>query len=172
MKALFLDIDGVLNSSRSCVANRGYPMELDGYHRAMFDEVAIGLVRGLCKHAGISIVVSSAWRKTHHWKEIGAALMLPTVDATPSLLGCRGNEIATWLHGHPEVTQYAILDDDDDMLPEQRPFFVKTDGDEGLSFANFRKLCALFNVNVHECAPVRIRDGNNSKLIWEDAPKA
>jgi hypothetical protein len=43
MKVLFLDIDGVLNSARTAVACRGYPMDLDGYHRAMFDEVALGL---------------------------------------------------------------------------------------------------------------------------------
>jgi hypothetical protein len=31
----------------------------------------------------------------------------------------RGEEIKAWLHQHPEVTRYAIVDDDSDMLPEQ-----------------------------------------------------
>lgn len=72
---LFLDIDGVLNSARTCVACKGYPMELDGYHRAMFDEVALGLIRGLCAKGGVSVVVSSAWRITYHWDAIGRAII-------------------------------------------------------------------------------------------------
>ena len=87
----------------------------------------------------------------------------------PSLLGCRGDEIAAWLTAHPKVKEWAIVDDDSDMLPEQLPRFVKTDGNEGLSFANFERLCAIFGINVHACAPTRIRAGNTVKLVWEDA---
>jgi hypothetical protein len=168
MKVLFLDIDGVLNSARSCVANHGYPHGFDGHNMAMFDEVAVKLIRGLCAKGGVSVVVSSAWRILHHWDDIGRNLQLPTMGATPRGIGERGKEIAEWLAEHPEVTQYAIVDDDDDMLPEQRPFFVKTNGMEGLSFADFEKLCSLFGVNVYDCAPTRVRQGNVTKLVWDD----
>jgi hypothetical protein len=168
MKVLFLDIDGVLNSARTLVARGGYPMELTGHHLDMFDTIAVGLVRSLCEKANVSVVVSSAWRITHHVDAIGRALDLPTIDRTPSLSKTRGHEIADWLAKHPQVTRYAIVDDDSDMLPEQLPYFVKTDGNEGLSFANYIRLCEIFSVNVYDCAPVRMREGNTTKLVGED----
>src|SRR3546814_15668556 len=37
----------------------------------------------------------------------------------------RGGEIAEGLRRHPEVSVYAIVDDDSDMLPEQRHAYVQ-----------------------------------------------
>ena len=170
MRVLFLDIDGVLNSARSCVANRGYPMNLTPRDLPMFDQLAVAMIRGLCARGGVSVVVSSAWRITHHWDAIGRALDLPTIDRTPSMLGPRGGEIAAWLLAHPEVEDWAIIDDDPDMLPEQLHRFVQTNAREGLSFDNFQRLCGLFGVSVHDCSPQRIRIGNAERLVWEDAP--
>jgi hypothetical protein len=169
LKVLFLDIDGVLNSTRSCIANRGYPFDFSLEHMAMFDHIAVAMIRGLCAAGGVSVVVSSAWRLTHHWDAIGRALDLPTMGSTPQLPGVRGGEIAAWLAEHPEVTQYAIVDDDADMLPEQMPFFVKTNGHEGLSFANLSRLAEIFGINVHACAPTRTRVNGVAKLVWADA---
>jgi len=172
VKVLFLDIDGVLNSARTAVAFRGYPHKFTPDHLGMFDTVAVNLIRGLCAKGGVSVVVSSAWRYSHGWDEIGRALDLPTMDQTPSLCGCRGDEIADWLRRHPEVTQYAIVDDDPDMLPEQSPFFVKTDGFNGLMWGDFEKLCGLFGVATQDCAPDRFRIGSTVKLEWTDAEVA
>ena len=122
MKILFLDIDGVLNSTRTCVAFGGYPMELK--HIAAFDQVAIRLIQRLCDSAGVQVVLSSAWRLHCDFKDVGAALGLPIIDRTPSLSGNRGSEIARWLSEHPEVEQYAIIDDDGDMLDGQLSRFV------------------------------------------------
>lgn len=168
MKVLFLDIDGVLNSTRSCIAFHGYPFGLGAESLEMFDPIAVNMIRGLCAHAGVSVVVSSAWRITHHWDDIGKSLDLPTIDATPQLMGPRGNEIQAWLDAHPDVTQYAIVDDDADMLNSQLPRFVKTDINEGLSFSNFQHLCELFGVHVDACTPQRIRTGKSVKLVWTD----
>jgi hypothetical protein len=170
MKVLFLDIDGVLNSARTCLAHGGYPHEFGPTHMAMFDTTAVALIRGLCKTAGVSVVVSSAWRITHTWQEIGAGLDLPTIDSTPRLVGPRGAEIQAWLDAHPSVTMYAIVDDDSDMLPEQAPNFVQTSGFEGLSFSNFERLCALFGVDKYDVgAPERMRIASAEKLEWKDA---
>lgn len=40
----------------------------------------------------------------------------------------RGYEIEEWLNKHPEVENYVILDDDDDMLDSQLNNFVRTSG--------------------------------------------
>ena len=141
MKVLFLDIDGVLNSTRTCTATGGYPHELE--HRGGFDWIAIRLLQRLCDSSGVQIVLSSAWRLHHDFKDVAKAFDLPIIDRTPSLCGPRGKEIQHWLDAHPDVEVYAIVDDDADMLPEQMPRFVKTDGREGLTWANFVRLCEV-----------------------------
>jgi hypothetical protein len=45
----------------------------------------------------------------------------------------RGEEIKDWLQKNQEVQEYAILDDDSDMLPEQMDKFYHCDGYFGLS---------------------------------------
>lgn len=167
MKILFLDIDGVLNSTRTCVAFGGYPMEL--YHLEAFDQVAIRLIRRLCDSAGVQVVLSSAWRLTHDFKDVGKTLELPIIDRTPSLCGARGLEINAWLAAHPGVEQYAIIDDDPDMLPSQQNNFVQTSHQEGMNFADYQKLCAIFGENAYSGAPRERnwQDGAGIKLAWD-----
>ncbi|MCO5338601.1 HAD domain-containing protein [Delftia tsuruhatensis] len=83
MRVLFLDIDGVLNSTRTCVAHGGFPHELT--HTEAFDWVAIKLLQRLCDSSGIQVVLSSAWRLTHNFKDVAKAFDLPIIDRTPSL---------------------------------------------------------------------------------------
>lgn len=167
-RVLFLDIDGVLNSTRTEVAFNGSPRGFAPAEVAQMDAVALGLVRGLCRAANVSIVLSSSWRVTHGWDEVGRALDLPIFDRTPSLPDCRGAEIARWLADHPGVEAWAILDDNPDMLRSQRWRFVRVDGAEGLSWVNFLELCDLFDVNPHECTGTRMRVVAGRVLDWSD----
>jgi hypothetical protein len=139
-KVLFLDIDGVLNSRRSVVACGGYPHSFEGKDRDRFDWIAVGLIRKLCEETDTSICLSSSWRVLHSVHDCANGLDLPIFDRTPSLHGNRGVEINAWLSGHPEVTTYAIVDDDSDMLPDQAPYFVRTDEKNGLSIQDFANL--------------------------------
>lgn len=166
MKILFLDIDGVLNSHRTAIAFGGYPFKVHGEQRGMFDEVALALIRGIVKTANAQIVLSSSWRTSPEWREIGPALDLPIIDRTPSGLGPRGKEIADWLARHPEVESYAIVDDDSDMLGEQMPFFVKTSGFNGLSWDDACKLADLLGIRIHDVNHPRLREPA-AKLAWE-----
>lgn len=166
MKILFLDIDGVLNSTRTCVAFGGYPMELE--HIGAFDQVAIRLIQRLCDAGGVKVVLSSAWRLHCDFRDAGNAFGLPIIDRTPSLLGSRGTEIAAWLFAHPEVEQYAIVDDDPDMLPEQLPFFVHTKGHEGLTWGDYTKLCGLLGVMPHAGAPRHRNWQSGAALDWSE----
>lgn len=167
MRVLFLDIDGVLNSHRTVVALNGYPHDVTDAGLAMFDMVAVALLRGLCKAGNLKVVLSSTWRLDPNWREIGPALGLPIIDRTPSLLGPRGKEIAHWLANHVEVTHYAILDDDSDMLPEQMPQFVKTLHEDGLTWQPFVKLCEIFSVSPYDCSEARARPASAVALAWE-----
>jgi hypothetical protein len=109
--ALFLDIDGVLN----CETTPGNLTErLDPVMIARLDEVV--------EATGAQVVISSAWRFMG-WQRVADLLKAAgmkhadrIVDETPRLLSMiRGHEIGEWLAEHPEVTQWAIVDDDKDM---------------------------------------------------------
>jgi hypothetical protein len=166
MKVLFLDIDGVLNSAKTCCAFGGYPFTMD--HIGAFDQAAIRLIQRLCDQ-GVQVVLSSSWRNDKDWETYGPGLGLPIIDRTPSSMGPRGSEIKQWLDAHPEVEQYAIVDDDRDMLAEQLPRFVKTNGEEGLTFADYRKLCELFGMNPWDGAPRQRHWKTGHAIDWSDA---
>lgn len=167
LKILFLDIDGVLNSTRTCVAFGGYPIELE--HINAFDQVAIRLIQRLCDAADVKVVLSSAWRLHYPYAQVARALGLPIIDKTPYLIGPRGMEINAWLSEHPLVEQYAILDDDADMLPDQLPHFVRTDGNDGLTWAGYQKLCSLFQHNPYDGSPRHRNWRNGAVLDWSGA---
>lgn len=139
-KVLFLDIDGVLNSRRSVVACNGYPHGFTKVDLEKFDWIAVGLIRKLCEETDTSICLSSSWRLIHSVHECANGLDLPIFDKTPSLNSNRGVQINVWLAEHPEVTCYAIVDDDADMMPQQVPFFVRTNERNGLSIQDFANL--------------------------------
>lgn len=160
-KVLFLDIDGVLNSRRTCTATGGFPHCFIESHKAKFDWIAVGLIRVLCDKEGASIVLSSSWRhgeKSIH--ECANGLDLPIFDKTPALPGVRGEEIQHWLDQHPEVTHWAIVDDNSDMLGSQLEHFVQTSEEDGLSFSDF---AALGRILRGELGGVK-----RKALIWED----
>lgn len=151
MKILFLDIDGVLNSSRTAVIHGtkpdgtltglGYPHDLSLKSMRKFDPIAIGLIRQLCYETNCKIVLSSTWRISFAVEECTKAFNLPFIDKTPKVLfGRRGLEIQEWLEKHSDILKYAIVDDDSDMLESQLPYFVKVDGTEGLSYKNYQSL--------------------------------
>lgn len=121
---IFLDVDGVLNSLRSCVA-------LGGYKATQLDPVAIGLLEFLCDclaSAGRSpeVVISSTWRKKHRdlswWNDLFArhgALNVRVVGFTPDLGGPRGREVAAWIADNAPGVPFVCLDDDSDFEPGQ-----------------------------------------------------
>lgn len=148
MKVIFLDFDGVLNSIRSATAFGGYPWNVEAESLKRFDMVAVALIRNLCKEHNITIVLSSTWRKQFTPEFLGEALKLPIIDKTAIKFSgkSRGSEIQEWLDTHPEVTEYAILDDDSDMLETQKGNFVQTCPYEGFSYANYLKLKRVLKI--------------------------
>lgn len=133
MKILVLDIDGVLNVC--------YPKhdEFGSLFHPHFEDN----LRYIIEQTGAKIVISSTWRfaglseMQRMWKERNLAGEV--IDVTPD---CalniepdengnyerkeRGYEVKEWLDAHPEVTHYAICDDDEDFLENQMNNFVRT----------------------------------------------
>lgn len=149
MKVIFLDIDGVLNSHRSCMAYNGFPhageSEVDGkWHK--LDQVAVHLLRSIVEKSGAKVVLSSTWRigADREWlNRFGAFIGVDIIDVTRptgSLDGetePRGYQIQDWIDDNPSVTHYAIIDDDSDMLESQKDHFIKTTHADGLSYHNY-----------------------------------
>jgi len=145
---LFLDVDGVLNHRAIFLGKRSGPP---------LCPAAIARLRRVVDLAKCSVVLSSTWRTLDLYVEqLRAAGGFPNPHSdwrTVEMHGRvengiiipdpRGAEIAEWLSRHPEVTQYAIVDDDGDMLPEQMPYFVQTSFDAGLTDEHAARLTAL-----------------------------
>lgn len=129
MKILFLDIDGVCNSSDYAISKGERPGVYD------IDPVAAARVKRIVEATGCKVVLSSTWRldadsreqvKKHVCEFIGVTMDLPSA--------WRGEEIRCWLLDNvkrDELQAYAILDDDADFNPDQ-PLF-KTSFKTGLT---------------------------------------
>lgn len=131
MKILFLDIDGVCNSA--AYAERRKKGGLLG-----IDPAPAALVRRIVKETGCNVVLSSTWRLYDKARADVRRDVCSFIDCTRNLQAgskrgrvLRGEEVAEWLHRHPAVKQYAILDDDSDFLPNQ--WLFKTTFKEGLT---------------------------------------
>lgn len=124
MKVLFLDIDGVVNHSDTSFKYNHWPLE----------RYCAFLVGKIQLDTDCKVVLSSSWRVHPEGVSEVEKRIVPVHDVTPKSWydeekdhhSSRGEEIQKWLDSHPEVTRYAILDDDSDMLPEQLPSYFQT----------------------------------------------
>jgi hypothetical protein len=110
MKAIFLDIDGVLNCKKT-PNPRKFPYVVDAALVARF--------RHVLDSTGAIVVLSSTWRYDPIGTLAARHFGIPFIDATPDLPGeprCR--EILAWLERHPKVERFAVIDDEDDELDD------------------------------------------------------
>jgi hypothetical protein len=126
-KVLFLDCDGVLNDQND--------MKVTGDNRPYFvlNHDKLDHLNNIISKTNCKIVLSSSWRMMDGGVETLEKFGIKIFDKTLSLSKPRGYEIQEWLDRNPDVTNYAILDDDGDMLIHQRLHFVQTDYLVGLN---------------------------------------
>lgn len=159
MKVIFLDVDGVLNSEFSRDKERN---NFDNWMEHEVSEMHVNNLKKIVDATGAQIVLSSSWRFDHP-KATGRdfiadplmkvldrklkAVGLDIIDVTPDLRGkIRGAEIQDWLDRHSEVERFVILDDDVDMMEEQKPFFVNTTFKNGLTEEMANKAIEILNL--------------------------
>lgn len=125
MKILFLDVDGVLNTTKS---------------RSLYalGKPYLKRLQEIVEKTDAKIVLSSTWRKSnYHLKRLQNRLSyrgLKIYSHTPNLGKFRGLEINQWLKDHfKDGDVYAIVDDDSDMMDYQLKNFFQTDPDYGLT---------------------------------------
>ena len=148
MNIIFLDIDGVLNSTMGFIQNREihiWKPNVDLFYEAI-QQIPD------CK-----IVISSSWRcgdlnyfldfvKNMNCTELFQPLVpyLHSDYCTRKLWKKRGYEIKEWLSRHTNVTKYLCIDDDSDFLSGQ-PLLL-TNRDIGFSYHDQHILLAYFGV--------------------------
>jgi hypothetical protein len=124
LKVLFLDIDGVVNNKRTKENFEGF---------MAIDPAMAALVQRIVRNTGCEIVLSSSWRLFRNGREEIESKICKFADITPILHAPRGYEIKVWLTRHPEIEHYAILDDAESILPEQRANLFQTTWESGLT---------------------------------------
>lgn len=141
---LFLDMDGVVL--------HGDALHATGNNRHIPPE-KIALVREVCERTGCRVVVSSTWRFSDETRDLLLHHGIPLhpdwrTDCKADMVGSiligqqRGVEIFRWLAKHSNVN-YAIIDDDSDMIPEQLPRFVRTRFSDGIERHHVEQLVAI-----------------------------
>ena len=135
---LFLDVDGVLNGGKTREKCMGF---------TGVEQSKCAHIRRILRETGAGSVLSSTWRKRPNmlpylWKNLGAAVKARHIGNTPVMDSRqenglwravpRGEEIQAWLSMNPQVTRFAILDDDADMC-HLTPHLVKTDNRVGVT---------------------------------------
>ena len=159
-KVLFLDFDGVLNT---CWWERKIPIDKYGY---AFDPNAVANLAKIIVETGADIVVSSSWKfmGLSEMQEMWEERSLPgrIIDITPNtvsdeallyadlehmeLMPIRGMEIKEWLDTKgKKVSHFAILDDMDSMLPEQKAHLVLTNPTVGITESDAFKAISILN---------------------------
>ena len=149
-KILFLDIDGVLNSE---------DWYENSYKRGeLNDDLDPVLVKRLNK-LDCEVVISSSWgcNDGQTWKALRRkGFNLKVIGYTEHYeIGSdwivRGNSIKKWLeenigYDYNKKCRYAILDDDGDMLLEQKDHFVQTDFRHGVTDEHIKKLIKILDL--------------------------
>ena len=157
MKAIFLDIDGVIVTPTSLQSNAALGREPEEFR---CDRVSLAYLGQLVARTGAKVVLSSSWRGDldtrdpllgaivgnllHQLESVGA----PLFDVTPSLPGAdRSAEIGAWLDEHP-CKAYVILDDRARF--EERPDVAKghlvlIENSDGIRQEHFRRALDVLN---------------------------
>ena len=170
-KIIFLDIDGVLNHEqwfcwrhyninngtnlKEIYKSQGYT-DRESFLLSMIDERSVANLNHIIKMTDAEIVLSSSWRsnsdddnkETNNILKI-KGLIKEFFDVTPYCGKKRGGEIEQWLKQQDDeyVINYVIIDDDADVLDNQKDNFVNVDSFVGLTWHDAEKAITILNDN-------------------------
>lgn len=154
MRVIFLDFDGVLTSLNS--RWKLIPEKCD-------------LLGKILEETNAMIVISSSWRRdnlkdtfdfltncerNHYLNNYPFPFVNKIIGQTERIMNAsirfgshpkRGEEIKRYLESNPGITNYVILDDENDMLFEQQEHFVNTYFLEGLSEKDVKEAIDILN---------------------------
>jgi hypothetical protein len=151
MRIIFLDVDGVLNST-------DYIRELDGLFddpKYQMNPVAVARLNRITDATGAKIVVSSTWRLAFKHQPDPIRLLkncMACYNITGEVIGMTGQEpgdrrfeIQTWLNEHPDVDSYIIFDDG--LIEGHSKHFIRTNLEIGLQDSDVELAIKLLSTN-------------------------
>lgn len=136
--AVFLDVDGVLNTGKTVISSPDGHIGVDENRIKILAEV-------MKKYGGGEIVLTSDWKNVRIGGDLDylrEKLQKYSLEISASTTDCRrerGQGIWDYLEEHPEVDEYIILDDnrfDFEEFPRLWERLLLTDGIENASFAS------------------------------------
>ena len=141
---IFLDVDGVLNdmADDNIGEDWDYPSPK---HLEPLKEIV--------ERTGASIVLTSSWRlikgACKRLQEAMEPYGLTWIDSTRELGPNRGAEIRDWLHRHPDLKHFVILDDDVDGFNGcMANKFITTKPISGLLPCHVNLACAILQDSI------------------------
>jgi len=151
-KVIFLDVDGVLNSTYSMMINK---KEGELFVDLPYAE-HVAILNNITDRTNSPIVISSTWRIGEHLHSLRRLFYLAGVKGsiigmTPVHKGehtLRGNEITEWLQTNAPslliTRRFVILDDDSDMA-DLMDNLIQTDFHTGLRIEHSYRAIAILN---------------------------
>lgn len=148
MKLIFLDIHGVLMHYDKPNSDKPY---YEGYR---YQPRSIRLLRDLCAETGAEVVLSSSHRALgslviNFMNAIRKHLEIKVIGCTDVNNRTRGEQIIDYInwyeHQIGKITNYVILDDDNDFTPNQQQHLVLSDMQNGFTEDHYLKARAILN---------------------------
>jgi len=150
MKVIFLDIDGVLNSTNT----KHYTSYT---HSTFVDNKMLSRLKRIIKDTGAEVVLSSDWRYDKEDERYNQDFIelrdllsdhgIEFYGFTPEIHNApRSEEIYEFLKSHTEITNYVVLDDRIDACT-QLEYFVRTLMSVGLTDENVDQAIEILNKN-------------------------
>ena len=159
MKVIFLDIDGVLNCSKT-----PNPRKLP----YVVDKKLLANLHRLIRKTDAKVVLSSTWRVDPVGIFAAKHRGIPFIDVCPDFpQSPRWKEIKRWLSAHPHVERFAVIDDQDDGL-DGLPLFQPSAA-TGLTMHMVRGVSCYLNGKTDEDMRLNIvkRIGQNIHSMFE-----
>jgi hypothetical protein len=156
MKVIFLDVDGVLNSTdffHRKYEERGGRAPKNLREHDQLDLDAIKCLNAIIERTGARVVISSTWRLRKDFRQIIRLLKRQGLKGrilgrTPRLSGegiVRGHEIAAWLFSQIDWPEGMVILDDDSDMAHLMPWLVKTDNAMGLCLPHIELAVEMLN---------------------------
>lgn len=172
-KIIFLDVDGPMIPYRA--------MFLPGQTRVMtvFDPIAVSFINNLCEEHGWKVVLHSSWIRIMGGEYTLAHCIHQGIKAEHfhtdaycnENLNWRYTRVANWLNKHPDVTEYAIVDDEpymDDIYDEANPYpegmslhMVLVNYYQGFLFSTYNDILAQSKPETPDVPRPRYRTEDN-----------
>lgn len=178
MKVIFLDIDGVLNTSKTFKIREQIEKET-GIWNIEIDEFRVAHLKQIIDETGAKIVLSSTWKKD---LENVDGKIVPIHEKGEGLLNIlnkhgielydilkkgydlnREDLITIWLNEHPNVESFIIIDDETTHLKKFiGKELIKTSFlEDGVMLKNMNDCMGLCEEHV----PIAINKLNNNKIL-------